>query len=362
MPKSLLFVGCLNREAPYFQGARGKGIAVLSFDEETGAAELLSETDDLDNPTFLSLDASRGTLYANSEIFGHKEGTISAYRFDRQSGALTYLNKQASLGSITAYNAVAPDGRHLLVANYGMGDGGPDRSVVVFPIADDGSLGAPVSSVRHEGTGPDASRQERAHAHCVYPLGDGDWLVADLGIDQLVSYRLDPDGKLTKAGETALAPGAGPRHIAVAGNGAAVFVINELASTVESFRRSADGTLTRVSSLPAVPVGTQGNHCADLHLSPDGRFLYASNRGHDSIAVFAVDQRTAEFTPAGHFPSGGATPRNFAITPSGRRVLVANQNSDSIVVFPRDAATGALGEAIATIKVGTPMCVRVLDL
>lgn len=358
----LVFVGCLNREAPYFQGARGKGIAVFAFDEANGEAVLLSETDDLDNPTFLSIDPARRTLYASSEVFNRKEGAVASYRFDPDSGRLDYLGMQPSRGSICAYNALSGDGRFLLLANYGMGEGGPDRSVVVFPIGEDGSLAPPIAGVRHEGTGPDAARQERPHPHCVRDIdGRGHLLVADLGIDRLVSYRLSTEGELTREGETALAPGAGPRHIAVRPGDASVFCVNELDSTVQSFRHGPDGALRSVSVRSAVPEGTAGNYCADLHLSPDGRFLYASNRGHDSIATFAVDPATAALESRGQVSSLGATPRSFCLTPSGRHLLVANQDSDEIVVFRRDARNGALEATGRRLAVGTPMCVRAIE-
>lgn len=211
----LVFVGSLNRKAPYFQGARGVGIGVYSFDEETLETRKLAETGDVDNPTFLSVTPGGSHVYANSEVFTWREGVVSAYRFDRQTGTLSYINKQPTLGSITAHNTVTRDGTKLLVANYGMGEGGPDRSLVVYGLRDDGGLTAPLSSVVHSGTGPDAARQERPHAHSVTEtIAGGVTMVADLGIDRLVSYRIGPDGGLTRLAESALAPGAGPRHVA----------------------------------------------------------------------------------------------------------------------------------------------------
>ena len=355
----LVFAGCLNREAPYHQGARGRGIAVLALDEASGRLDLLSEHDDMDNPTFLSVAPDRRTLFASSEVFGRREGVVAAFRIGPE-GELAYLNMQASQGSICAHNAVSADGRFLLLANYGMGEGGPDRSVVAFPIRDDGTLGPAVAALAHRGgVGPDAARQERPHAHCVRPLGDdGTLLVTDLGLDRIMACRLGADGALEARGETALPPGSGPRHLAATRDGSAVFVVNELSSTVQSFRRGADGALHPVSSCPAVPDGTQGNHCADLHLSPDDRFLYASNRGHDSIAVFAVGEGAA-IEPRGHVATGGATPRSFAITPSGRHLVVGNQNSDEIAVLARNAGDGSLIDTGRRARVGTPMCIRV---
>ncbi|TIO09954.1 lactonase family protein [Mesorhizobium sp.] len=359
----LVFVGSLNREAPYFQGARGVGLGVYSFDEETLETRKLTETGDVDNPTFLSVTPDGSHIYANSEVFAWREGVVSAYRFDRQTAALSYINKQPSLGSITAHNTITRDGTKLLVANYGMGEGGPDRSVVVYGLREDGGLTAPLSSVAHAGTGPDAARQERPHAHSVTEtISGGVAVVADLGIDQLVSYRIGPDGSLTRLAESMLAPGAGPRHVALHPGGRFVFVMNELDSTVVSLALDdASARLTVIDTKPAVPTEARdGNHCADIQISPDGRFLYGSNRGHDSIAVFSIDQQTGMLALVDYTPCGGATPRNLALTPSGGHLFSANQNADRISIFARDAATGRLTDTGRSIDVGTPMCVKIV--
>jgi 6-phosphogluconolactonase len=316
----LVFVGSLNREAPYFQGARGVGLGVYSFDEETLETRKLAGTGDVDNPTFLSVTPDGSHIYANSEVFAWREGVVSAYGFDRQTAALSYINKQPSLGSITAHNTITRDGTKLLVANYGMGEGGPDRSVVVYGLREDGGLTAPLSSVAHTGTGPDATRQERPHAHSVTEtIAGGVAIVADLGIDRLVSYRIGPDGSLIRLAESTLAPGAGPRHVALHPGGRFVFLMNELDSTVVSLALdNASARLTVIDAKPAVPAEARdGNHCADIQISPDGRFLYSSNRGHDSVAVFSVDQQTGTLALVDYTPCGGATPRNLALTPSG---------------------------------------------
>ncbi|WP_246811242.1 lactonase family protein [Mesorhizobium sp. AA22] len=308
----LVFVGSLNREAPYFQGARGVGLGVYSFDEETLETRKLTETGDIDHPTFLSVTPDGSHIYANSEVFTWREGVVSAYRFDRQTAALSYINKQPTIGSITAHNPITRDGTRLLVANYGMGEGGPDRSVVVYGLREDGGLTAPLSSVAHEGNGPDTARQERPHAHRVTEtIAGGVAIVADLGIDRLVSYRIGPDGSLTRLAEQALAPGAGPRHVALHPGGRFVFVMNELDSTIVSLALdNLPGRLSVIDTKPAVPAAARdGNHCADIQISPDGRFLYSSNRGHVSVAVFSVDQETGTLALVDYAPCGGATPR-----------------------------------------------------
>jgi 6-phosphogluconolactonase len=359
----LVFVGSLNRETPYFQGARGAGLSVHAFDDATLETELLAETADIDNPTFLSVTPDGSRLYVNSEVFAWREGTVSAYRFDRESSRLSYINKQPALGSITAHNAITRDGTKLLVANYAMGEGGPDRSVVVYGLDRDGGLTPPLTSVAHSGSGPNAERQERPHAHSVTEtVAGGIAIVADLGIDRLVSYRIEADGRLARLAETALQPGAGPRHLALHPGGRFAFVINELDSTVASLALDeASGGLAVVDVKPAVPDEARaGNHCGDIQISPDGRFLYGSNRGHDSIAIFAIDQRSGALALVGHAPCGGATPRNLALTPSGGHLFCANQNADRITIFSRDAASGRLTDTGRAIETGTPMCVRIV--
>lgn len=363
MADHLVFVGTLNREAPYFQGARGMGLAVYAFDDATLKTEKLAEASDVDNPTFLSVTPDGTRLYANSEVFAWREGTVSAYRFNRAANTLTYINKQPSLGSITAHNTITRDGSKLLVANYGMGTGGPDQAVAVYGIREDGGLTPPLDSVEHEGTGPNAARQERSHAHSVTESITGNIaIVADLGIDCLVTYRIEADGSLTPLLETGLKPGAGPRHVTLHPNGRYVFVMNELDSTVVSLALDAGtGGLAFIDAKPAVPAeAREHNHCADIHISPDGRFLYGSNRGHDSVAIFSVEQDTGKLEVVDYTPCGGSTPRNLALTPSGGHLFSANQNADRISIFARDAASGRLTDTGHAIEIGTPMCVRIV--
>lgn len=361
--KTLAFVGCLNRGTPYFQGARGRGIATFEFDDETGTLTPLAEKEGVDNPTYLTIDAVRGWLYATSEVGGWNEGVVTAYRIDRETGALTYLNKQPTLGSIAAHCAIDHSGKNLLVADYTMGqpDDLPGQQVAVFPLRADGSLAPASDSHAHKGSGPNAARQEGPHAHCAVPSPDNRFVfVADLGIDRIVRYRLDPAaGRLATDGSVPTAAGAGPRHFVFHPNGRFAFVINELDSTLTSFAYGAEeGSLAPIDTVPALPAGYDGDsHCADIHMSVDGHFLYASNRGHDSIVIHAVDQATGRMTLVGHTPTDGRTPRNFAISPSGRFLLAANQNGDNLVVFRIDAHAGTLAK-VGETRIGTPMCVK----
>ncbi len=360
----LMFVGCLNREAPYFQGARGKGLAVFALDESTGDTELLAEETGIDNPTFLSVSADGAHFYAVSEIFGWREGIVSAWRFDRRERAIRYINMQPAMGSVTAHNSLTRDGRFLLVANYAMGEGGPDRSVVAMPIRDDGGLAPAVAGVVHRGPlGPNGERQERSHAHWIgESLGGGLALAADLGLDEIITYRIGPDGALDRVAALAMPPGAGPRHIALHPNGRFVFVMNELGSTIAALAFDpATGTLTPIDTQPAVPAEAAAhNHCSDIQVSPDGRFVYGANRGHDSIAAFAVDQETGRLGAPHYTPCGGSTPRHTALSPAGRLFFSANQNGDCISIFARDSETGRLTDTGKPITIGTPMCVKVV--
>ncbi len=361
----LMVVGSLNREAPYFQGARGVGLSVFAFDPADGTAALLCEDGGVDNPTFLTVNPATLCVYANTEVFGWHEGTVSAYRVDPAARRLRYINKQPSLGSITAYSSLDRAGRHLLVANYGMGphDDGPNRAVVVYPLRADGGLGAPGASVAHRGHGPDAERQERAHPHCVLPSPDGRFVaVVDLGLDAILSYGFGPDGALSEApvARAALPAGCGPRHLAFHPGGWLAMVICELDSTLLSFRFDAQtGAFTPIDSLPTTPAdGRSGNSCSDVQIHPNGRFVYGANRGHDSIVVAAIDPREGMLSLAGYHPCGGRTPRNLAIDPSGRFLVVANQNSDSLSVFTIDDRDGRLSPTHGAIPLGTPMCVK----
>ena len=363
-----LIVGSLNREAPYFQGARGVGLSVLLFDERTGTAREVCRDGSIDNPTYLSVDPDTLCIYANSEVFGWHEGTVSAYRFDPDAGRLRYINKQPSLGGITAYNSLTQDGRHLLVANYAMHDqgDGPDRAVVTYPIRADGGLGAPLSWATHEGRGPDAALQERAHPHCIVPSPDGAFaIVADLGLDALISYGLGSDGHLSSqpVAVTRLRPGAGPRHLAFHPGGRHALVICELDSTVAALSYApATGQFALESTVATVPDAARGaNHCSDIQVHPEGRFAYGANRGHNSVTHLRFDAKTGHLTVVEQVPCGGTTPRCLAMSPSGKYLLVANQNSDDISVFAIDQESGRLSRMEAVVPIGSPMCLKLAD-
>ncbi len=355
---SLAFVGCLNRPAPYPGGAHGRGIAVLSLDLHTGALHLVSHTEGIDNPSFLAVSADGRRLYATSEVYGWHEGVVSAYAIG-DAGGLTYINKQPTLGSVAAHVSLDPSGRWVLVANYRLGEDGarPARAVVSFPVEPDGGLGPAADGVVHVGSGPDPERQEGPHPHCVLAAPDGRHvLVADLGTDRVVVHSLHPTtGRFAQVSELRMPPGCGPRHLAWVRPDLAV-VTGELDNTVTSL--AWDGATLRIaaaaSSLPAAFRGR--SHAAAVQAAPDGRFVYVSNRGDDSIAVLEVGGAGQLGWIARH--ATGRTPRHFALHPGGEWLLVGCQDDHEVIVLRRDPSDGRLSGPVARLAVGSPMCVR----
>jgi 6-phosphogluconolactonase len=342
-----------------YSGSGAKGIYRLHLDLGTGALTGLELAAETAEPSFLALDPEGRFLFAVNER-AQTDDSVSAFAIDRATGALTFLNAQPAGGSAPCHMVVDKKGKHVLVANYFGGN------AAVLPVAADGKLGERTDLAQHEGKGPDVNRQEAPHAHSInLDAANRYAFVADLGIDKLVSYRFDAErGKLLahEAGTATLAPGSGPRHLAFGPGQKQVYVLAELTSAVAVFDYDAEkGALKEVQSLPTLPKGFTGaNTTAEVVVRPDGRFLYASNRGHDSIAIFAVDARTGRLTAAGHQPTLGKTPRNFVIDPTGAFLLAANQGSDTIAVFRIDAESGQLKAVGDPVAVPRPVCVRLL--
>jgi|SRR5579872_242289 len=360
MPKTLMFVGCCNRALPYFATANGEGISAFDFDEATGRTSPLGVTPGIDNPTFIAVSPDGRTLYATSEILGWNEGTVTAYAINRATGGLDYLNKQPTRGSIAAQMSFDRAGKYLLLVNYGVGlmTQKPNRSVVVFPLLPDGSVGAPIAEATHSGPGHDPIRQDRPHAHCVLPTPDNRYIiVSDLGLDQLIAYRFD--GGITQQTQLTLPPGSGPRHFVFHPHSLHAYVANELNSTVASLDfDAADGQLAVRSITATVPdTAIAGNHCSEIKISADGRWLYVGNRGHDSLSRFSIDKATGAAKLVGNTPSGGKTPRHFAFDPSGAFLAVANQDSDSVAIFSVNPESGDLTMLPDATQTGTPTSV-----
>jgi len=307
------------------------------------------------NPSFLSIHPNGRVLYAVNER--EPAGAVSAFALERATGALTRLNEQPSGGGAPCYVSVDRSGRALLVANYAGG------SVALLPIEANGAL-APGHVVQHTGTGPIAERQEAPHAHCILPDPTNRFaLAADLGADRVFVYRLDLKGRSLrhiKEGDAVMRPGAGPRHLAFHPTLPLVFVANELDSTVATLRfDSGSGTLSPQATLSTLPAGWTGtNYPADIHVAPNGRTLYVSNRGHNSIAVFSVAETTGALTLEQVISTAGDWPRNFTLDPTERWLLVANQRSNSVVVFARDPQNGRLTPTVERIALPSPVCLR----
>lgn len=337
-----------------------KGIYLARLDTATGrlsAPELAAE---IANPTFLAIAPSGRHLYAANEIGnykGERTGSVSAFSIDRATGKLTPVNAVSSKGGGPCHVSTDLKGRFCFVANYGGG------TVASYSIGKDGSLSDAVTFIQHEGKGADPKRQERPHAHSINVSPDGRFAVAaDLGTDELIVYAIDQKtGGLTRHSVAKSAPGAGPRHFAFHPKGGFAYAINELNSTVTAYKwdRQA-GSLTEIKSVASLPAGvTVTNYPAEVRVHPSGRFLYGSNRGHDSIALFTLDSAGIP-TLVDTFPSGGANPRNFNIDPSGRWLLSANQNTGNVVVYSIDPKTGRLSETGNSIELNGAVCIRFL--
>jgi len=343
----------------YTGGDNGsRGIYRSTFDAETGALSAPVLVAEVKNPSFLEIHPNGRFLYAVSESGG--AGSVSAFAIDAATGGLTLLNQQPSRGAGPCHVNVDHAGRNVLVANYGSG------SVAVLPIRPDGSLAEPTGFDQHRGSSVNRRRQQGPHAHSVNLSADDRFaFVADLGIDKIMIYRLDVEAGTIVANDpafVALKAGAGPRHFAFAPDGKHAYVLNELHCTVTAFDYDPKaGTLTEIQTIPTLPDDFKGdNTCAEVRVHPTGRFLYGSNRGHNSIVVYRIDPAKGTLTFVEHETAGIKTPRNFNIDPTGMFCLVANQGGGSVFVFRIDPQSGALSPTDQKIAVGQPVCVRFL--
>jgi 6-phosphogluconolactonase len=340
-----------------------KGIYRFDLDLVSGkltGGELVGEST---HPSFLAIHPNRRFLYSVSEVAdsnGKPGGAISAFTIDPKSGKLTLLNQQSSHGAGPCHLVVERHGRQVLAANYGSG------SICVLPIGADGRLGEATSFVQHHGSSVNPERQEAPHAHSINLDAAGRFaFVADLGLDQVLVYRFDSaHGTLTRNDPPSikLASGAGPRHFAFHPNGRFAYVINEIHSTLTAMEYDADrGTLKERQTVSTLPRGFTGNNStAEVLVHPSGKFVYGSNRGHNSIAIFAVDSSSGRLRLVGHQSHHIKTPRSFNIDPTGRYLLVANQDGASIVVFRIDMNTGALTPTGNEGPVPTPVCIKMI--
>jgi len=343
----IVYVGTYTRQT-------SKGIYAYRFEGATGKLTPIGLAVETSNPSFLAVHPNQRFVYAVGE---GSTGITSAFAIEPGTGKLKLLNSVSSKGNGPCHVAFDKTGQWIFVANYGSG------SIAAFPVRADGTLGEASASIQHSGSSVDTRRQEGPHAHSVNISPDNRFLVAtDLGLDETLVYRFDlSKGALTPNDPpfAKSAAGLGPRHFTFSPNGKFAYVVNEMKSSVTAFSYDKSrGTLKEIQTLSALPENFSGsNSGAEIVIHPDGQFLYSSNRGHDSIAVFGVDPKSGLLKSNTWIGTGGKTPRSFAIDPTGRYLFAANQNSDSVVVFRIDQTTGGLRATGGVLEVPSPVSV-----
>ena len=357
-PTHWLFVGT-------YTGPKSKGIYRAPYDATTGKLGEPVLAAEVRSPSFLAIDAVNNRLFSVGEIadFGsRRSGSVSSLGLDRATGKLTPLSTVSSVGSGPCHLNVDKTGKYVVVANYGGG------STTVLPVKEDGTLGEASGFVQHKGSGANKSRQESPHAHSANISADNRFVVvADLGLDKLLVYKLDAQkGQITPNDPPAhnTAPSSGPRHFAFHPNGKYGYLLNEMDMTLDALAFDAEkGTFTKIASVGTKPDGPKaGESTAEVCVHPSGKFVYASNRGHHSITVFAIDPATGKHERIQVAQGGIMTPRNFVIDPAGKFLLVANQDSDSVISFAIDSTTGKLSPTDQRISVGGPVCLRFVEV
>jgi len=342
------YVGC------YTGGSNARGISVFHYDPATSALSLVSIVAPVTSPSFIVVDSAKKFLYSGNESGG---GSASAFSINMLTGGLRFLNSQGA-GGQPAHIAIHPGGKHLITANYTGG------TVAVFPIQADGSLGGSTQIVAHFGDlGTNTGRQEAPHPHMALPDSTGNFvLVNDLGLDATIVYSFDAGtGRLTEVNRIASAAGAGPRHLAWHPNGKVVYSINELSNTINGYNWDGNtGSLSAFQeNVSTLPAGFRGNSGAgEILVDAAGKFLYASNRGNDNIAIYSIDASSSQISNIGYVHTQGRTPRHFNFDPSGNFIHVGNQDSANIVTFKVDKATGALTPAGLYASQPAPACIQ----
>jgi 6-phosphogluconolactonase len=343
-----------------YTGTGSKGIYVYRFNASTGKATWVSNTDSVVNPSYLAIAPGGKYVYACTETRTVNAGGVSAFAFDAKTGKLSLVNKQSSGGDNPAYVAVHKSGKWVVAGNYSGG------SLAAFPVNKDGSLQPYTQLIQHQGTGINKERQEKAHVHATVFSPAQDYLFTpDLGIDKVMIYRFSATASkpLTPAAQpfAAATPGSGPRHFTFHPNKKWAYLIEEMAGAVSAYQYNAGKLkeLQRIYTHPDTLTSQPGS--ADIHVSPDGRFLYASNRGKENnIAIFKIDGKNGKLTSVGYQSTMGAIPRNFCIDPTGNFLLAANQESNNIVIFKRDKTTGLLTYTGEQLSIPKPVCLQMI--
>jgi 6-phosphogluconolactonase len=361
----LVFIGTYTDPILFGSGkilqGKGEGIYVYRLDRSSGGLEFVSKTTGVTNPSYLAFDATQKFLYAVNELKTYDDkptGTVSAFAVDAKTGKLEFLNRQLTHGTDPCHVVVDGQRKHVFVANFMSG------SVCVLPVRDDGSLGAASDFIQHQGSSIDPVRQKSPHAHSVtLDAANRFAFVPDLGLDRLMVYRFEPQRGMLEANAVPwikMKPGAGPRHVSFHPGGRFAYLVNEIDSTVAVLAYDGRaGTFEHLQTVPTLPAGFAGqNTCADIQVSASGTFVYASNRGHDSIAIYRIDPLAGTLGYVGHAPTRGKTPRSFGIDPTGSFLLAANQDSDTVVTFRIDPDSGKLQPTGHVTQVPTPVCVK----
>jgi len=365
--ETLVYVGTYTETIRFGSGkileGKGEGIYAYRLDQSSGALEWVGTTTGVSNPSYLALGPEGRFLYAVNELKSYEEqpsGTVSAFAVDPETGALTLLNKRLTHGTDPCHVLGDRKGAYVFVSNFMSG------SVCVLPVLGDGRLGAASDFIQHQGASIDPVRQRGPHAHSVtLDAANRFAFVPDLGLDRLMVYRFDRGrGKLEPHAVPWLKgrPGAGPRHLAFHPGGRFAFLINEIDCTLAALSYDArKGAFKELQIVSTLPEGFQGSSsCAAIQVSPSGAFVYGSNRGHDSLVIHRIDQRTGRLTYVDHASTQGKTPRHFGIDPSGMFLLVANQDTDTIVIFRIHPQAGTLEPTGQVTPVPTPVCVKFL--
>ena len=339
----------------YTNTGKSEGIYVYDFNTETGEATRRSVAK-ATSPSFLALSADRKHVYAVTQT-ADREGAVNAYAFDDETGQLTFLNQEVVGSRGPCHIAIDREGRFVIVANYSGG------AVSVLPVEEDGSVGPLAQLIEHEGSGPNADRQQEPHVHSAFFSADEKQVyVQDLGTDKVNIYDFHPESKTSPLVPSAQpfvmgTPGGGPRHAAVAKDGRFVYVVEEMLANVKVYANTA-GKLEPIQTISVNEEGYEGaDGAADIKFSPDGKFLYASNRGDaNTLAIYKVDAADGTLTKVGNQPTLGKRPRNFTVSPDGKYVLVGHQETEDVVIFARDPETGLLTDTGNRIDVGAPVC------
>lgn len=350
----------------YTRGSDSQGIYQLRLDGKTGKLSHVRTTGNVENPSFLAIHPNQKYLYAVNETGdyqGTKTGAVSSFAIDADSGELKFLNQKSSRGADPCHLVVDATGKHVLVANYSGGN------ICSLPIRKNGKLKESGSFVQHTGSSVNPARQTAPHAHSInLDKQNQHAIVADLGIDQLLVYQFTPSDGALKPNSIPgikMAPGAGPRHFTFHPTGKWGYVINELNLTITAMAYDAqNGSFQEIQTISTVPAGTtlKRNSTAEVQVHPSGKFLYGSNRGPDSLAMYRIDEQTGKLTSIGFQSTGGAIPRNFKIDPTGKYLLAANQNTHNVVVFKINPKTGLLEKTGHEIHVPKPVCIKFLPI